>query len=118
MGAMCVKEDVGSVHHSDHKAEEKSAPKVLQPRESLPIYTMEEVQQHDYWMAVDGFVVDVERFYSEHPGGSKIILQYTKKDATIIFMSSHGKKGVAKLKELAIGTIKDFKNVGEELDDI
>lgn len=59
-------------------------------------YTKEEVAKHntkdDCWVIVDGQVLDVTSFLSEHPGGEKAILLYAGKDATEEFNMLHDPK--------------------------
>merc|ERR1719198_2511921 len=55
--------------------------------------TMEEVAKHtsksDCWVVVDGQVLDVTSFLSEHPGGELAILTFAGKDATEEFNMIH-----------------------------
>jgi len=55
--------------------------------------TMEEVGKHnsktDCWVVVDGQVLDVTSFLSEHPGGELAILTFAGKDATEEFNMIH-----------------------------
>merc|ERR1719277_2947793 len=56
-------------------------------------YTMEEVAKHntkaDCWVVVNGEVLDVTKFLSEHPGGELAILTFAGKDATEEFNMIH-----------------------------
>eukprot|EP00448_Togula_jolla_P024662 CAMPEP_0170591762 /NCGR_PEP_ID=MMETSP0224-20130122/12574_1 /TAXON_ID=285029 /ORGANISM="Togula jolla, Strain CCCM 725" /LENGTH=1051 /DNA_ID=CAMNT_0010915643 /DNA_START=49 /DNA_END=3204 /DNA_ORIENTATION=+ len=56
-------------------------------------YTMEEVAKHttkqDCWVVVNGQVLDVTSFLSEHPGGELAILTFAGKDATEEFNMIH-----------------------------
>merc|ERR1719335_438186 len=56
-------------------------------------YTMEEVAKHttktDCWVVVDGKVLDVTSFLSQHPGGELAILTFAGKDATEEFNMIH-----------------------------
>merc|ERR1719162_509605 len=49
-------------------------------------YSMEEVAKHnkkgDCWVVVEGQVLNVNNFLSEHPGGELAILTFAGKDAT------------------------------------
>ncbi len=49
-------------------------------------YTIDEVAKHnkkdDFWVIVDGQVLDVSEFLPDHPGGEKAILLYVGRDAT------------------------------------
>merc|ERR1719162_646619 len=56
-------------------------------------YTLEEVAKHttknDCWVVVDGNVLDVTSFLSQHPGGELAILTFAGKDATEEFNMIH-----------------------------
>merc|ERR1719476_221441 len=56
-------------------------------------YTMEEVAKHtsksDCWVVVNGQVLNVTNFLSEHPGGELAILTFAGKDATEEFNMIH-----------------------------
>merc|ERR1719352_2160462 len=56
-------------------------------------YTMDEVAKHtsksDCWVVVDGQVLDVTSFLSEHPGGELAIPTFAGKDATEEFNMIH-----------------------------
>jgi len=56
-------------------------------------YSMEEVAKHttktDCWVVVNGQVLDVTSFLSEHPGGELAILTFAGKDATEEFNMIH-----------------------------
>ncbi|CAE8610800.1 unnamed protein product, partial [Polarella glacialis] len=56
-------------------------------------YTMDEVAKHttksDCWVVVDGQVLNVTSFLSEHPGGELAILTFAGKDATEEFNMIH-----------------------------
>merc|ERR1719468_1071466 len=56
-------------------------------------YTLEEVAKHtsktDCWVVVNGEVLDVTSFLSEHPGGELAILTFGGKDATEEFNMIH-----------------------------
>lgn len=59
-------------------------------------------------MAIEGNVYDVTQFLDEHPGGKKILLKNSGKDATSKFVNYHPEHV---LKEVApkfkIGTLAD-----------
>merc|ERR1712066_444285 len=56
-------------------------------------YTKEDVAKHttktDCWVILDGKVLDVTSFLSEHPGGELAILTFAGKDATEEFDMIH-----------------------------
>jgi predicted heme/steroid binding protein len=56
-------------------------------------YTLEEVAKHNTkascWVVLDGKVLDVTNFLSEHPGGELAILTFAGKDATEEFNMIH-----------------------------
>merc|ERR1712060_719144 len=56
-------------------------------------YSMEEVAKHttkdDCWVVVNGQVLDVTSFLSQHPGGELAILTFAGKDATEEFNMIH-----------------------------
>merc|ERR1711920_291753 len=56
-------------------------------------YTLAEVAKHnsktDCWVVLDGKVLDVTSFLSEHPGGELAILTFAGKDATEEFNMIH-----------------------------
>merc|ERR1719473_1738047 len=56
-------------------------------------YTLEEVAKHNSkescWVVLDGKVLDVTKFLSEHPGGELAILTFAGKDATEEFNMIH-----------------------------
>ena len=53
---------------------------------ALPVVTLDDVARHqtpaDYWLVVDGLVLDLTRFLPMHPGGEQILHQWAGKDAT------------------------------------
>merc|ERR1719329_65738 len=57
------------------------------------VITMEEVAKHNTkascWVVLDGKVLDVTNFLSEHPGGELAILTFAGKDATEEFNMIH-----------------------------
>merc|ERR1719453_188288 len=56
-------------------------------------YTLEEVAKHnkkgDCWVVVNGQVLNVTNFLSQHPGGELAILTFAGKDATEEFNMIH-----------------------------
>jgi len=74
-------------------------------------YSAEEVAKHntekDCWVIVNGQVLDVTAFLSEHPGGKKAILLFAGKDATEEFNMLHKPDVVEKYAPASIiGTLK------------
>merc|ERR1719210_62567 len=59
----------------------------------MSAYTKEEVAKHaskaDCWVILDGKVLDVTSFLSQHPGGELAILTFAGKDATEEFNMIH-----------------------------
>merc|ERR1712226_1730886 len=59
----------------------------------MSAYTMEEVAKHttksDCWVVVDGKVLNVTNFLSQHPGGELAIITFGGKDATEEFNMIH-----------------------------
>ncbi|ORX94242.1 Flavocytochrome c [Basidiobolus meristosporus CBS 931.73] len=87
--------------------EAKEQPKKVEMKE----YSLEEVAKHntekDCWVAVNGQVLDVTDFLSDHPGGKKSILLYAGRDATKEFNMLHEANVVEKYSpECIIGTLK------------
>ena len=79
-------------HHPD---EPKSFPHAT-PTEGLRMISSAELSNHDteaagYWVAIDGTVYDVTEFITSgaHPGGSKVLIQNTGKDATSVYKPLH-----------------------------
>lgn len=73
-------------------------------------FTMDEVAKHasktDCWVVVNGEVLDVTSFLSEHPGGELAILTFAGKDATEEFNMIHPPDVIPKYApEAVIGTI-------------
>ncbi|KAK0524014.1 Osmotic growth protein [Tilletia horrida] len=74
-------------------------------------YTLEEVAKHntkeDIWIAVNGQVLDVTNFLSDHPGGEPALLLYAGKEASEEFNMMHDPKVVEKYaKHTIVGTYK------------
>lgn len=73
-------------------------------------YTLEEVAKHtkdtDVWVVVNGQVLDVTSFLSEHPGGKDSIMLFAGKDASEEFNMIHKPEVIAKYAPQAIiGTL-------------
>eukprot|EP01059_Diplonema_ambulator_P029315 TRINITY_DN4865_c0_g1_i6.p1 TRINITY_DN4865_c0_g1~~TRINITY_DN4865_c0_g1_i6.p1 ORF type:complete len:640 (+),score=262.58 TRINITY_DN4865_c0_g1_i6:58-1977(+) len=74
-------------------------------------YTLEDVAQHtkdtDCWVVVNGRVLDVTAFLSEHPGGKEAIMLYAGKDATEEFNMMHSESYIDKYApQTVIGKLK------------
>ncbi|KAI8373211.1 FAD binding domain-containing protein [Radiomyces spectabilis] len=91
-----------------------AAPEQVQAKEEpkkMGEYTLEEVAKHnkadDCWVIVNGQVLDVTDFLSEHPGGKKAILLFAGRDATEEFNMLHKPDVVEKYApESIIGVLK------------
>ncbi|KAF7795504.1 hypothetical protein EIP86_006666 [Pleurotus ostreatoroseus] len=75
-------------------------------------FTKEEVAKHnkkdDCWVIVNGQVLDVTDFLSDHPGGAKAILLYAGRDATEEFNMLHDPKVIPRYApDSVIGTLKE-----------
>merc|ERR1719269_358947 len=84
--------------------------------------TMDEVAKHtskaDCWVVVNGEVLDVTKFLSEHPGGELAILTFGGKDATEEFNMIHPPDVIPKYAPYApIGTLGGGGDEAEDDDD-
>jgi predicted heme/steroid binding protein len=75
-------------------------------------YPLVEVAKHqardDAWIVIDGKILDVTRFMSEHPGGEDIMLASAGRDASREFEEvGHSSDARVRLHELCIGTLRD-----------
>ena len=60
------------------------------------------------WVAIDGVVYDVTKFLNVHPGGAKVILDSTAKDATEDFYTFHKKEVLVKYgPKFRVGVLAD-----------
>ncbi|WP_425307321.1 cytochrome b5-like heme/steroid binding domain-containing protein [Ammonicoccus fulvus] len=81
------------------------------PTPTGPVYTMADVQEHNYrqscWAAVDGGVYDLTNWIRQHPGGQTRILNLCGTDATSAFGGQHGtaERPNAQLASMRIGTL-------------
>ena len=74
------------------------------------IYTLEEVAKHnsvdDCWVVIDGKIYDVTSFLPEHPGGKKVVVGQSGKDASQKFHALHDKGVLEKYgQDLYIGDV-------------
>merc|ERR1711998_284313 len=82
-------------------------------------YTMEEVAKHtsktDCWVVVDGQVLNVTNFLSQHPGGELAILTFAGKDATEEFNMIHPPDVIGKYApDAIIGVLGEGDDGGDE----
>ncbi|KAJ3252692.1 hypothetical protein HDU77_005013 [Chytriomyces hyalinus] len=64
---------------------------------------------HDVWIGLDGFVLDVRAFRSEHPGGQKVVDIYLRKNATKAFygvLNNHSKSARSMVEMLRVAKIE------------
>ncbi|CAO3675041.1 unnamed protein product [Umbelopsis vinacea] len=78
----------------------------------MQTFTAAEVAKHntdkDAWVIVEGKVYNVTEFLSEHPGGKKILLKSSGKDATTQFQSFHNDAVLESVaKPFLIGVVGD-----------
>ncbi|KAL9934937.1 hypothetical protein V8E36_006013 [Tilletia maclaganii] len=114
-GLQSVGESAGPVQT---QAAAQAATTAAGPKQEAPApkeqkeYTLDEVAKHDkesdIWIAVNGQVLDVTNFLSDHPGGAKALLLYAGKEASEEFNMLHDPKVVAKYApNTIIGTLKE-----------
>jgi succinate dehydrogenase/fumarate reductase flavoprotein subunit len=92
-------------------APQQQAPAQPVGKEASGTYTMADVAKHnkkdDIWVVIDGQVLDVTDFLSDHPGGAKAILLYAGRDATEEFDMLHDRKVISRYApDSVIGKIK------------
>merc|ERR1740115_344306 len=85
-------------------------------------YTLEEVAKHNSkqscWVVLDGKVLDVTSFLSEHPGGELAILTFAGKDATEEFNMIHPPDVVGKYApDAIIGVLGGGADADDDDDD-
>jgi fatty acid desaturase 2 (delta-6 desaturase) len=55
--------------------------------QEMPEYSWDEIQRHnlrtDRWIVVDDIVYDVTRFAKKHPGGEKIVSNWSGQNASV-----------------------------------
>ncbi|KAI8889355.1 cytochrome b5 [Backusella circina FSU 941] len=76
----------------------------------MPVYTLEQVQQHnskgDLWMVLHNKVYDVSKFAEDHPGGEEAIYEESGHDATVTFEDiGHSDEAYDMLNDLYIGDL-------------
>jgi acyl-lipid Delta6-acetylenase / acyl-lipid (9-3)-desaturase len=76
--------------------------------ESLKLYSLEEVAEHDVpedlWMVIDDLVYDVTKMYKTHPGGN-VIATWAGRDASDVWRVWHRPGFRPKLKAYLIGRV-------------
>lgn len=83
--------------------------------DSLPEYTMEDVEKHDskekgVWIVLNNLVYDVTPFLPLHPGGAGFLLEVAGEDATQEFEAAiHSESARMKAQEFLIGKLKKDK---------
>lgn len=92
-------------------APEQQQPTKQEEPQKMGEYSLEDVAKHntdkDCWVVVNGQVLDVTDFLSEHPGGKKAIMIYAGRDATEEFNMMHKPDVVEKYAPSSIiGTLK------------
>ncbi|KAJ9456028.1 Adenylate cyclase [Diplonema papillatum] len=75
-----------------------------------------EVMEHstveDPWVVVEGRVFAVQTWLASHPGGSAVLLLYSGKDATEVFLKNgHSNEARRRLESFYIGEIEDERMV-------
>ena len=83
---------------------------------SLPEYTMDEIEKHDskdngVWIVLNNLVYDVTPFLPNHPGGPGFLLEVAGEDATSEFEAAiHSHSARERSKQYIIGKVKYDKN--------
>ncbi len=75
----------------------------------LPVYSLDEISAQR-WMVIDGKVLDVSKFRTEHPGGEKLIDFWVGKDATKAFygvITTHSGNARRLIDMLAVGKLRN-----------
>ncbi|EGR34326.1 succinate, putative [Ichthyophthirius multifiliis] len=73
--------------------------------------TWDELEKHNkqdsLWMVIDEYVYDLTKYQNQHPGGSKILITNSGKDASQQFQEAKHPESVKELrKEFIVGKIK------------
>ena len=90
---------------------------------NLPLFSAEEVQQHntekDAWIIHRGKVYDVSEFLERHPGGKDILLAYAGQDVTVLMIQEelhkHTTFAYGWLGKYLIGRLKDDVSIALKL---
>jgi len=77
-------------------------------------FTIQEVAKHnkegDIWVSVNGLVLNLSKFLTEHPGGPEVLKAFAGKDATNEFNTIHPPHVLeAFAHDRVIGTLKSFQ---------
>lgn len=96
----------------DPKAMVKKTTPAAAAKPTVPdkVFTKADVAKHktaaDCWIIVNGQVLDVSSFLSDHPGGDKAILMFAGRDASAMFNPIHAPEVIPKFAPKAlIGTV-------------
>jgi len=92
----------------------KSVPAAMS--QSKVYFTLEEVAEHktsdSLWLAIDGKVYDVTKFYNDHPGGKDPFDQNAGTDASDAFEDvGHSDEAKELMKKYYIGDLKDEDDI-------
>lgn len=99
---------------NDNKKNEENTKEI--DIESLPEYTMSDVEKHDskekgVWIVLNNLVYDVTPFLPLHPGGAGFLLEVAGEDATQEFEAAiHSESARMKSRQFLIGKLKQDKN--------
>jgi stearoyl-CoA desaturase (Delta-9 desaturase) len=88
--------------------------------EKMPVVRVEQVYErvldHDKWLIIDGYVLDISSFESEHPGGSSILKKMYGKDATKSFygnLNNHTRSAKQLMKMLRVARVDVMADGGD-----
>jgi len=87
------------------------------PPAALPEISIEEVARHvtdgDAWLAIEGYVYDVTRFFERHPGGRKVLAAHVGGDATAAFRKvGHSQGAQIMMANFRIGRLRGAAPAG------
>lgn len=73
----------------------------------MDYYTLEEVKQNEYWIAIQNNVYDISSYIQRniHPGGNDVLCNYLGTDATEIFKNTHSLNAWNDLEQFRIGKL-------------
>ena len=82
-------------------------------------FSREEVQRHNTknsaWVIVDGEVFDVTSWVPKHPGGSRLILEFSGTDCSDEFAAFHAPRSRGVLERYKIGVVSDPGTASREV---